>query len=157
MKTSAAFGWQGRVPDPQDEATFHQSRLRWEKREEDRHRVLLDLYRELIRLRRELPALRRLSKEDEEVAGFEDSKVLFLRRWAGGEQAFVAFDFGDAQANATLPAPPGVWHKRLDSSAQQWNGNGEEAPGRLESRGEIVLTLAPRSFALFALETQSPL
>jgi len=153
----AAFGWRAEVPDPQDEATFQRSRLQWENREGGQHRVLLDLYTELIRLRKELPALRHLSKEDEEVAGFEDSKVLLLRRWAGEEQAFVAFNFGEAQAGVALRLPPGAWHKRFDSSAQRWNGNGEVAPSRLESRAEIALTLPPRSFVLYAMESQSPL
>ena len=48
----AAFGWQGDVPDPQDEATFLKSKLNHELACDSRHQVLKEFYRELIRLRR---------------------------------------------------------------------------------------------------------
>ena len=52
---------------PQDESTFRESKLNWELQKEERHRVLWDFYRELLRLRRELPALAQLDKEALEV------------------------------------------------------------------------------------------
>lgn len=52
------MGWDpAEVPDPQDVATFHRSRLDWDELTEGRHAVLLDCYRRLGRLRRELPQL----------------------------------------------------------------------------------------------------
>lgn len=50
----AAFGWsEDRVPDPQDEATFHRSKLDWQERDAPEHADMLQWYRELIALRRE--------------------------------------------------------------------------------------------------------
>lgn len=47
-----AHGWDGEVPDPQDPATFRQSKLDWDERLRGEHARLLDCYRSLIALRR---------------------------------------------------------------------------------------------------------
>jgi maltooligosyltrehalose trehalohydrolase len=53
----AALGWEGEVPDPQDEAVFERSRLDWTQPGTRRHAGLLAWYRELRALRRKFPAL----------------------------------------------------------------------------------------------------
>ena len=45
------------MPDPQDVASFHRSRLDWDELTTGRHAVVFDCYRRLARLRRELPQL----------------------------------------------------------------------------------------------------
>ncbi|MGA3524838.1 malto-oligosyltrehalose trehalohydrolase [Melissospora conviva] len=51
-------GWPpGRVPDPQEEATFHRSQLDWSELDKPAHQELLELHRELIALRRSRPEL----------------------------------------------------------------------------------------------------
>lgn len=145
----ASFGWSGEVPDPQDEQTFHRSRLNWESRKDGHHRLLLDFYRELFRLRREVPALARLDKHALEATAFEDQKVLLLRRWDGASHAFVVFHFGDKQSELPLALPGGIWVKRLDSSDTVWGGAGSQVPDVLNSRGEATLSISARSFVLF--------
>lgn len=49
-------GFGGDVPDPQDEATFQRSRLRWSEVDDPSHSRTLALYRDLLRLRPKLPA-----------------------------------------------------------------------------------------------------
>lgn len=54
----AAFGWDpDEIPDPQADATFRASCLRWDERREPWHAAMLDWYRSLIRLRRTTPDL----------------------------------------------------------------------------------------------------
>jgi maltooligosyltrehalose trehalohydrolase len=54
----AAFGWAADdVPDPQDPATFRNSKLDWSELSQPEHAELLDWYRELIALRRAEPEL----------------------------------------------------------------------------------------------------
>ena len=48
-------------PDPQDEATFTSARLNHELRRTGPHRIIWELYQELIRLRKAVPALANLS------------------------------------------------------------------------------------------------
>lgn len=47
----AAFGW-AEIPDPQSEATFERSKLNYGTKDEAQHRILWNLYRELIALRK---------------------------------------------------------------------------------------------------------
>lgn len=54
----AQMGWdRSAVPDPQDEATFLRSKLRWDERSEGDHAAMLTVYRQLARLRRDRPEL----------------------------------------------------------------------------------------------------
>ncbi len=53
-----AFGWQpDEVPDPQDESTFHHSKLKWSEITAEPHASMLRWYKDLIALRRESPIL----------------------------------------------------------------------------------------------------
>jgi maltooligosyltrehalose trehalohydrolase len=54
----AAFGWDpDEIPDPQADATFRASCLRWDERRQPWHAAMLEWYRSLIRLRRTTPDL----------------------------------------------------------------------------------------------------
>jgi len=59
----ANFDFDGEVLDPQDEACFTDSKLRWEDRLKENHKDLLDWHRKLIRLRKTHPLLTDLSKD----------------------------------------------------------------------------------------------
>jgi maltooligosyltrehalose trehalohydrolase len=49
----SGFGWSPEeVPDPQEEATFHRSKLNWDELKEEPHRRMLEWHKKLIRLRR---------------------------------------------------------------------------------------------------------
>lgn len=63
-KDFSGFEDEGEFPDPQDEKTFRASQVDWEKRNEGKHRVLLDWHKSLINLRRTYPALSNPSKDD---------------------------------------------------------------------------------------------
>ena len=52
-KEFGGFGWKPEeIPDPQDEATFERSRLKWDEIEEPEHADILKWYMKLIALRR---------------------------------------------------------------------------------------------------------
>ena len=54
----AAFSWNPHeIPDPEDPATFHRSKLHWAEQAETQHAEMLAWYRALIRLRRATPSL----------------------------------------------------------------------------------------------------
>jgi hypothetical protein len=126
-------------------------------------------YRELIRLVRETPALCRRNREDQEVLGYERSSVLYLRRWAGDNQAFVVFNFGDGPSEPALPVPAGHWYKAFDSTEWTPAGSGGKAvedrsvpqgtqagalPGVIESDGEVQTMVPGQSFVVFTIEGQ---
>jgi maltooligosyltrehalose trehalohydrolase len=146
----AAFAWQGEPPDPQDETTFLKSKLDHEQSQQEPHRTLLALYKELLRLRSLLPALQNLRKDETTAQAFEEQQVLLLRRWADGSQLCMAFNLGDNEACLNLPVPNGTWKKLLDSSDQRWAGSGSTVRDVLTSHGQVELRLASKSFCLFS-------
>jgi maltooligosyltrehalose trehalohydrolase len=148
----AAFQWQGGLPDPQDEVTFLRAKLNHNLRREGQYHVLLEFYKELIRLRKEIPALAHLSKDNLEVRGFDECKLLFLRRWSAPNEVVTVFNFNQDCTSVTLTVPAGRWHKRLDSAEGRWQGKGSTVPEQLNSKGEVSLTLSPWAFALFIKE-----
>ena len=149
----APFQWQGELPDPQAETTFLKAKLNHNLRNEGHHRVLLEFYKELIQLRRENPALAHLSKDTMKVLDYKETRLLFVYRWSGSDEVIMVFNFGDDQASAAFPIPAGDWHKRLDSIDERWQGSGSTVPKQLNSKGEAVLNLSPKSFTVFTKET----
>ena len=141
----ADFAWEGEIPDPQAEETFRRSTLHWNLREEGEHKALLDFYRELLKLRSTMPALAQLSKKEQEVAVIGDKNVLFVNRWDGNDEVCIAFSFNDGDATVTLPVPGGPWAKCLDSADARFAGPGSQVPEKIDSRGSVDVTLAPRA------------
>jgi maltooligosyltrehalose trehalohydrolase len=141
----ASFEWSGRLPDPQDESTFLQSKLRWEARNQGEGRALLGFYGELLRLRREIPALAQLDQDSQEVSTLADGNLLCVRRRAEQRRIVALFYFGDVSCQLELPLPAGRWGMLLDSGEQRWNGPGGEAPRELASSGSAQLVLKPWS------------
>ena len=143
--------WAGDLPDPQDERTFLNSKLVWELRNHDLHRILLDFYGELLRLRREIPALAQLDKNSQQVALLAEGKCIFSRRWAGRCQTAALFHFDAEAVNIDLTLPPGTWRPLLDSTEKRWNGSGTEPPAELRSLGAVHVVLRPWSVLLWGL------
>lgn len=151
----AAFAALGEIPDPQAEATFLRSKLDQGLRRQGHHAVLQAFYGELLRLRRAIPALAQPSKARQQVDEHEEAHCLAIRRWAEGGQALLLLAFADSPATARLALPRGAWHKRLDSAEARWLGPGSPLPARIESEGEVRLTLPPRGVALYTLATEA--
>jgi maltooligosyltrehalose trehalohydrolase len=146
----ASFGWEGEVPDPEAESTFLNSKINIGLHQQGRHNVLFRFYKELIRLRKEVPALSNLSKEDMEITGFKKGKVLYVRRWFEGDEIFCLYNFNKEDTKIRLPLPNGLWLRILDSSSDDWIGNGSASVRKIESTGpEISLHLKNHSFILY--------
>jgi len=149
----ATFEWQSELYNPQDETTFLAAKINHKLREEGQHQTLLGLYNELIRLRKATPALACLSKDRMEVLGYEKERIIFIRRWDENNEAIVVFNFSDRQTSVVLPFSSGLWHRRLDSAEERWQGKGSIAPEQLSSKGETTVMLSPWAFVLFSEET----
>lgn len=88
------MGWDPAVvPDPQNPATFANSKLQWGELDEAAHARLLEVYRQLIELRRTQPALTD-PRFDQVSAEFDDdARWLLYRRGP----LTVAVNFGEAE------------------------------------------------------------
>ena len=135
----ADFGWDpATVPDPQDPATFERSRLRWEERERDPHRGILDWHRRLIRLRRALPGLRDGDRGRLRVA-FDEH-----RRWLRMDRAPLAVACNFGRERAEIPLGEGTARALLMASGECEVGGG-------------VVRLAPGAAVLGAPEAAAAL
>ena len=114
------FKIEGDPPDPQDPQTFLQSKIIWERREEGHHKVLLHLYRELIRLRKAYPALSNLSKENLVVA-LEGDVLIIIRAHSKGDVAAV-MNFAKKEASLCLNLQGKTGRKIIDSSDEPGKG-----------------------------------
>jgi len=151
----SAFSWQGEPPDPQDEATFMRAKLSHQLKREGKFRALWEFYRELLLLRKDLKPLAELSKEQCAVLGFDNQRVLLLRRWSGSEVVMTIFNFNEETVSLVVPMARGRWRKMLDSSEARWQGLGSSLPVEFECWENVEFRLAPTSVALFVRVTQS--
>jgi maltooligosyltrehalose trehalohydrolase len=147
-----AFQWKGEPLDPQDRETFLRTKINWDKRKNGNHKVLLNFYKHLIILRRQTPALSNLDKESLDVEGFEESKILCIRRWKGNNDIFCIFNFHETDMKLIFSLNESTWEKILDSSDSTWNGPGSLLPEKITAGDE--LTLRGRSFAMYRKELQ---
>lgn len=141
----AAFAWEGKVPDPQEEATFLRSKLHHELKDREPHRTLRALYRELLAIRQEYS-----------LAGSGKVKILengsAITMIAGEDAAkrlAVIFEFGQNAQSFDVELPEGTWTLRLDSADTKWRGPGNSAPSKIEGKQSVKMKLAARSFAVY--------
>jgi maltooligosyltrehalose trehalohydrolase len=151
----AAFEWADEPPDPQDEATFTDAKLRHQTRNRGRHKVLAGFYKELIQLRKKIPSLSDLTRDNMEVLGHEDEKVLILSRRNGTDETVTVFNFGKSAVSVATPLRLGHWKKQIDSADKRWQGPGSLISSPLVSDGKFVITLPSRTFVLLRRETEA--
>ena len=142
----AHFHLDGEYVDPQGEETFQRSQLRWESRNDGKHKLLRDLYQQLIQLRRTVPALKKLDKQNLEATALEDEKLLLLHRWSAESQIFCFMNFNQEPVTCTPKIPKANWKKILDSADEKWAGTGAKLPIDLVDQS---LTIPASSFALY--------
>jgi maltooligosyltrehalose trehalohydrolase len=117
------FHGRGVAPDPQDEKTFDRSRLDHSKKNQGHHKVLINLYKKLLILRREIPALSHLNKRNFDVFGFENDRILVVRRWKDDDQLLCIFNMSQDTVTVTLRAYKKNWRAILNSADGEWGGN----------------------------------
>jgi maltooligosyltrehalose trehalohydrolase len=141
------FNWEKEPPDPQSFKTFKDSRINWDKRTQGNHKILLNLYKELIRMRRVVPALANLDKSCLEVWKDEGKKVVFMRRWKDDNHIIAIFNFNKTDTTFNLSHYGMEWERVLDSSDKRWNGPGTLLPEYIKQGEEIMIRA--ESFALY--------
>jgi maltooligosyltrehalose trehalohydrolase len=146
----ADFHAEGEFIDPFSLDALQQSQLKWEKRQEGKHKVLLELYQHLIQLRRTIPALKSLDRQNLQASAAEEQKLLVLRRGNGTSQVLCMMNFNDKDVTFQEASSGGTWRKILDSSDSKWLGAGSTMPDKLMQEQEV--TIRPQSFVLYELE-----
>ena len=150
----AYFKGSDEPPDPQEEATRQSASLDHSLRHQGRHRILYELYKELITLRNETRANAGLSKDRMEVVCLERERTLVVRRWGREEQVAAIFHFGDTAVSVNIPLPSGRWLKRLASGEKRWHGPGRDLPTVFHSDGKVSVTLTQHAFLMVSLQPE---
>ena len=150
----AHLEWSDAPPDPQEEATRQSASLDHGLRHQGQHRILYELYKELIKLRNETRADAGLSKDRLEVICLEKENTLVVRYWGREAQVAAIFHFGDTAVTVNVPLPSGRWLKRLASGEARWNGPGPDLPTVLHSDGNISVTLTKQAFLMVSLQPE---
>jgi maltooligosyltrehalose trehalohydrolase len=119
-----SFRWAGQPPDPHDDETFLQSKLR---------RIELDdvrsLYKELLHIRASTPALRNLDLSAVETHADDEQRTLLVKRG----DTLLALNFSDASRSIELTFGETKWIPMIETG------------GRIDSG---ALTVEAESFAL---------
>jgi maltooligosyltrehalose trehalohydrolase len=91
------------IPDPQSPATFAESQLRWEEREQPDHASVLALYHELLALRGREPALQADAATSSEAFAPDDGTIVVRRR--GRDEVFNVVVRLRGAGDLNLPDP----------------------------------------------------
>ena len=121
------FGFEQEPPDPQDEKTFNDSKIRWEKRNESHHQIMLQWHRELILLRQIFPVLKNFEKKDVQVQPLGEDGFMLLRQSSSGEEQMAClFNLSAKKLSCQIPEWMKKGKKILDSKESKWQLPAEE-------------------------------
>jgi maltooligosyltrehalose trehalohydrolase len=134
-------------PDPQAVESFIQSRINWNLRFRGNNKILLYLYRELIRLRKSIPALANLDKNSLKVSTHEEKKIILMKRWKDDNHVLIILNFNKTDIKYDFPMSEERWQKILDSSEVRWKGPGSSLPDYIKRGGEVMVRA--ESFAVY--------
>jgi len=141
----ASFAWQDSVPDPQDEKTFHRSRLNHSLKSKDPGRTLFRFYQQLIRMRSKFS----LSAATAHAAHELGERQLFLSYENSSSNIAAVFNFAEFPVTLDIPALTGNWTTSMYSASRCWSG---PEPGPPTSPAVHELRLSPFSFFVFQKE-----
>jgi maltooligosyltrehalose trehalohydrolase len=135
-----AFGWSGKIPDPQSAATFEASKLHHQLASSEQHQALRSFYKALLKFRRDA----KLSGTSVlAISQFDLENALMAMYESPGRLLAMIFNFHSHASTLSLDLPAGVWEAKIDSAAEVWQGPGSSLPARLDSYGSKVQVSVP--------------
>ena len=141
----AAFQTPVEAPDPQAEATFERSKLRWSRLGGEPHQTLFRYYQTLLKLRKQSP-LRHPNRERVAVVVDEERQTLTLFREHDGQRVSCLMNFSAQPHPLTLPADMRPWRKLLDSADPIWHGSAA-APDHVDAHSPVMVQ--PESILIY--------
>ena len=138
----AAFGWEGIVPDPQDEQTFARSALNHSLKQEEPHQTLWRFYQRLIQIRDEQSLGTLCSSSVRELGGC----ALLIMRENASQQLATIYNFAEFPVTLNLPDLAGKWSTVIHSADASWNGPERNLASQITLLPAEELRLAPHSF-----------
>jgi maltooligosyltrehalose trehalohydrolase len=145
------FGFDENIPDPQDENTFIQCKLDWEKRNQEEHKIILNWHKELIGMRNTLAPLKNFQKTSVRAGVISEKAFFISRNSAGMEDSLIClFNFSDKEIVYTVSSTR-THTKLIDSKEGQWqymNTNSQLHPK--EIKPDKPIALQPSSIVVYS-------
>jgi maltooligosyltrehalose trehalohydrolase len=139
-KEFESFKWETEPPDPQDEYTFKQSGIDWNKRYSGKHLAILEWNRTLLELRRNHQSLRNFSKDGVFVYLFGQEGFGLLRKSSDEKEMILCiFNISEREIPIEMPAIAERWKKLIDSNDDKWReetvneAEGTSAPAEIKA------------------------
>ena len=148
----AAFGWEGAVPDPQDEQTFSRSSLDHSLKKKEPHSTLLRFYQQLIRIRDEQELGTPAPRTVRELGGC----ALLLMRQSASRQLAMLCNFAEFPVTLNLPDLSGKWTTMIYSADSTWNGPEQNLGQEITLSKTGELHLSRHSFLLLERIQRNP-
>jgi maltooligosyltrehalose trehalohydrolase len=145
-----AFGQDLSLHDPQSEDSFLESKVRWLRRTQGRHAIMLEWHRRLLGMRRSLAPLKNFDKESVSASPIKNDGLMLIRRSPDGKEGVMALmNFSEEPLEALLPSGTGKGRKILDSKEAEWTSGGGAAMAPAHCEAGLKLSLAPLSIAVY--------
>lgn len=146
------FHTSGSSPDPQAQATFDRSVLRWEDRHTSRHALLLAWHRALIGLRKNTPALRNTDKDRLGVSTYHQAALVIYRQDARLQShGLCLFNFSNHEVKIPTPLHGEAWKKVIASKDVEWMMDKSSAASMpMTVQPGQSLSLPPLAFAYYS-------
>ncbi|MGE5847420.1 MAG: alpha amylase C-terminal domain-containing protein, partial [Ignavibacteria bacterium] len=142
-KEFESFNWEksmsekGEIPDPSNEQTFIKSKLNWDLLNDEKHIIMLNYYKSLLKFRKK--NLLTSGKINHEVVETDSPNVFALRRKElKNKNYFILFNFDSEAVTALVPFPRGNWKKIFDSAAEEWDGPGTSTPRKIIGKSQNI-------------------
>ncbi|HEV7332747.1 MAG TPA: malto-oligosyltrehalose trehalohydrolase [Flavisolibacter sp.] len=115
------YGFEGEIPDPQDEQTFLRSKVHWEKRNAPDHQTILQWHKALMGLRQNKTPLKNFSKNDCRAEVISEDAFLLVRKALESEEKLACFfNLSEAAIDVVIPEELTGSTKLLDSKDARW-------------------------------------
>lgn len=144
-KEFSYFGWQGDVPDPQNEETFIRCKLSW-KQDDGEHAILFSFYKFLIAFRKERIAMKGYERKNVNVIRIPERDIIGIERTFQSDYLLIFFNFEKNVARFSYPDLVGL-KIIFDSSAPHWKSDRTEIPTFNLTKDSVVM--GPESVIIF--------
>jgi maltooligosyltrehalose trehalohydrolase len=150
-KEFAEFGFGDDVPDPQDENTYTESKLQWDRRNGNHHKTMLEWYKELIKLRKSLPSLKEFIKEMIHTEVIKESAIAIFRHTKEKYNGIVClFNFSQEVVEYTSEVME-FGEKILDSREERWVHNRDTLTATSQVKNRNTVIMQPLSVVIYTL------
>lgn len=139
----ASFGWAQEPPNPDDQATFLQSKLNHGLKAQQPHAGIFAFTKALLAFRRAHEFWDAAGEIRLTTVALEHARVLAVLYAAGDNQALALYNFSDKPQRVTLDLPVDAMALVLDSTAAEWGGPGADAKNQVDLSGGAECLLPP--------------